>query len=158
MGLFFITDADFDTNVGADSESAPTEPAPTEFVPPMGRWHGLPEIVRQFKRFSAWRINDCRGTRGVPVWQRDYYEHIIHHEQSLNCIREYIMTHPLRGALDRENPERDGTEAFEQWLDRFSRGGNECRLWGLGKSPNLVPFPRPDRRGYCLSARRALPL
>ncbi len=38
--------------------------------------HGLPEIIRAFKSFSARRINALRHTSGVPVWQRNYYEHI----------------------------------------------------------------------------------
>ncbi len=42
--------------------------------------HGLPEIVRAFKAFSARRINRARRTPGVAVWHRNYYEHIIRDE------------------------------------------------------------------------------
>ena len=63
------------------------EPAPT---------HGLPEIVRQFKTFSARRINAANNTLGMPVWQRNYYEHIIRNETELNQIRRYIQENPLR--------------------------------------------------------------
>jgi putative transposase len=87
--------------VGAGSEPAPTEPAPTE---PGHRNHGLPEIVRQFKTFSAKRINQWRGITGQPVWQRNYYEHIIRNEISMQRIREYIAANPQQWALDRENP------------------------------------------------------
>jgi hypothetical protein len=66
----------------------------------------LPEIVRQFKTFSARRINQHRGMPGIPLWQRNYYEHIIRDEESLNRIREYIVHNPLQWALDRENPGR----------------------------------------------------
>ncbi|WP_232280630.1 transposase [Chloroflexus aggregans] len=65
--------------------------------------HGLPEIVRQFKTFSARRINEMRGTPGVSVWQRNDDEHIIRNEESLNCIREYIANNPLKWQLEREN-------------------------------------------------------
>lgn len=68
--------------------------------------HGLPEIVRQFKTFSARRINDRRGARGVPVWQRDYYEHIIRDQRALNAIRRYIIENPARWDEDRENLHR----------------------------------------------------
>ncbi|GIV89164.1 MAG: hypothetical protein KatS3mg055_1682 [Chloroflexus sp.] len=91
-GITIIRD---DTVVGAGSEPAPTTPTK--------KHHGLPEIVRQFKTFSARRINEMRGTPGVSVWQRNYYEHIIRDEQSLNRIRAYIANNPLRWALDREN-------------------------------------------------------
>ena len=66
--------------------------------------HGLTEIVRAFKTFSARRINEWRGTPGVPVWQRNYHEHIIRDESSLRRIREYIATNPVRWMDDPENP------------------------------------------------------
>jgi REP element-mobilizing transposase RayT len=86
--------------VGAGSEPAPTEPGPTRSS------YGLPEIIRQFKTFSAPRINELRGTPGTPVWQRNYYEHIIRNESSLNRIRQYIAENPARWDADQENPQR----------------------------------------------------
>ena len=70
--------------------------------------HGLPEIVRALKTFSARRINEMRNTPGVPIWQRNYYEHIIRNDESLHRIREYIVNNPAQWALDRENPLRAG--------------------------------------------------
>jgi len=87
--------------VGAGSEPAPTIDAAAGPKP-----HGLPEIVRQFKTFSARRINARRGVRGVPVWQRNYYEHIIRNQRALNAIRRYIIENPARWQKDRENPHR----------------------------------------------------
>lgn len=66
--------------------------------------HGLPEIVRQFKTFSSRRINDKRQTTGVPVWQRNYYDHIIRNEEELNEVRKYIRNNPLNWQMDSENP------------------------------------------------------
>ncbi len=68
--------------------------------------HGLPEIVRQFKTFSARRINARRGVRGMPVWQRNYYEHIIRNQRALDAIRRYIIENPARWEEDRENSHR----------------------------------------------------
>jgi REP element-mobilizing transposase RayT len=76
------------------------KPAPTEL-------HPVTEIVRGFKTFSARRINDLRQMR-VPVWQRNYYEHIIRNGQSLQRIRQYIGENPARWQFDRENPKRTG--------------------------------------------------
>lgn len=97
-GIVIITSAP--DAVGAGSVGAGSEPAPTG----KPKRHGLPEIIRQFKTFSARRINQCRKTGGVAVWQRNYYEHIIRNEQSLNRIRQYILNNPARWAFDRENP------------------------------------------------------
>jgi hypothetical protein len=82
----------------APTITAGLKPAPTNK-------HGLPEIVRAFKTFSSRRINELRGTPGLPVWQRNYYEHIIRNEDSLNRIRQYILDNPARWTRDRENPE-----------------------------------------------------
>jgi putative transposase len=76
------------------------KPAPTP-----GTRHALPEIVRAFKTFSARRINDFRANRG-PVWQRNYYEHVVRNEATLNRIRQYIIDNPARWADDPENLDR----------------------------------------------------
>lgn len=66
--------------------------------------HGLPEIVRAVKSFSARRINRLRGTPGVSVWQRGYFERVIRNEREINAIRQYIQDNPLKWERDRENP------------------------------------------------------
>jgi len=58
-------------------------------------------IVRGFKGAVTKRINHHRGTPGVPVWQRGYYEHIIRNERALNRIRRYIIENPLHWPNDR---------------------------------------------------------
>ncbi|MBI4228500.1 MAG: hypothetical protein HY693_02135 [Deltaproteobacteria bacterium] len=40
----------------------------------------------------------------MPVWQRNFYEHIIRNEYDLNVIREYILENPLSWELDEDNP------------------------------------------------------
>jgi putative transposase len=77
------------------------KPAPTEFN---AQQHGVPEIIRAFKTFSARMINQIRRTPGAPFWHRNYYEHIVRNEQELSRIREYIENNPLTWQLDRENP------------------------------------------------------
>ena len=62
--------------------------------------HGLPEIVRALKTFSARKINELRSTKGIAVWQRNYYEHIIRNEKELGKIREYIYNNPLNWEKD----------------------------------------------------------
>jgi REP-associated tyrosine transposase len=54
------------------------------------------------------RINKVRGTPEAPVWQRNFYEHVIRDEESLNRIREYILNNPAQWDLDPENPEAKG--------------------------------------------------
>jgi REP element-mobilizing transposase RayT len=79
--------------------------------------HTLGQIVAYFKYQSSKRINLIRGTPGMRLWQRNYFEHIIRNEESLNLIREYILTNPLRWHLDKENPHRDGDDEFDRWFE-----------------------------------------
>jgi REP element-mobilizing transposase RayT len=61
-------------------------------------------IVRGFKSATTKRINEMRAAPGMPVWQRNYYEHIIRNENELNEIREYIVGNPIKWAEDENNP------------------------------------------------------
>jgi REP element-mobilizing transposase RayT len=102
--------------VGAGLKPAPTQSVPTDAATTGVRRHGLPEIVRAFKTFSARRINELRGTPGVPVWQRNYYEHVVRTAESLERIRAYIETNPERWAWDRENAQVCGSDPMELWI------------------------------------------
>jgi len=84
-------------------------PAPTR------KQYGLPEIVRAFKSFSARRINEMRHSPGAPIWQRNYFEHVIRSEESWNRIRQYILDNPARWAFDRENPAATAPEPENAW-------------------------------------------
>ena len=74
-------------------------------TPTQNRAPTLGEIIRAFKARCTHRINQLRGTHGFPVWQRNYYEHVIRSESSLQEIREYISNNPAQWAFDRENPD-----------------------------------------------------
>jgi REP element-mobilizing transposase RayT len=67
------------------------KPAPT---------HGLSEIIRALKAFSARKINEIRNTRGEKLWQRNYWEHIIRNQQSYQRIADYILTNPVKWEND----------------------------------------------------------
>ncbi len=77
-GIIIITD---DRRGTADSGD-PLSPSPSRRAP-TGENFGkpipgsLPTIIRSYKSATSLRINYLRRTPGVPVWQRNYYEHII---------------------------------------------------------------------------------
>ena len=64
----------------------------------------LGQIVAYFKYQTTRSINQIRKTHGIPVWQRNYYDHIIRNGKELNQVRKYIMENPLKWELDKENP------------------------------------------------------
>ncbi len=64
----------------------------------------LPKIVGYFKMNAAKQINLARQTPGLPLWHRNYYEHIIRNEADLKRIRDYIQANPARWAGDQLHP------------------------------------------------------
>jgi hypothetical protein len=68
--------------------------------------HGLPEIIRGFKTFSARRINELNSDDKFQ-WQKSYYDHVIRNEKSLLMIREYIQSNPAKWELDHDRYEED---------------------------------------------------
>ena len=64
----------------------------------------LGSLIAGFKSAATKRINQSRHTPGQPVWQRNYYEHVIRGETDLNRIRQYIRDNPARWAEDIYNP------------------------------------------------------
>jgi putative transposase len=71
-------------------------------------------MIRGFKSTTTRQINLFHNTPGIPIWQRNYYEHIIRNEDELNKIREYIQNNPLKWDLDKENPGRTEVDVLEE--------------------------------------------
>ncbi|MBK8127638.1 MAG: transposase [bacterium] len=98
-------------DVGADGNP----PAPSEadhsrvtVKTTYARTAPLSTIIAAFKRATTKRINEIRGTKGVEVWQRSFYDRIIRNERELGLARQYIMDNPLNWELDKENPDLQG--------------------------------------------------
>ena len=61
-------------------------------------------MVRGFKGAASRRINEIRDTPGAPVWQRNYYEHVIRDDADYNRIAEYVANNPQRWLEDSLHP------------------------------------------------------
>ncbi|OKH49710.1 transposase [Calothrix sp. HK-06] len=79
------------------------------------RHQGLPEIVRALKTSSATRINQLRKVKGISVWQRGYYEHIIRNEDALAKIRQYIVDNPVM--WDKDNLNKSVNSKFTKQIN-----------------------------------------
>jgi len=76
----------------------------------------LGAFVGGFKSVVTKRINELRSSPGTPVWQRNYFEHVIRDEDSLHRIRQYIIDNPTAWEFDRENPAASKPEKDYAWL------------------------------------------
>jgi REP element-mobilizing transposase RayT len=90
-------------HVGAIHE-LPLHELPLQIEPKQRRKMLLPKIIGFLKMNSAKEINQIRATLGYPVWQRNYYEHIIRSEEEMNRIHRYIIDNPAKWAEDENNP------------------------------------------------------
>jgi len=81
------------SNVGATTRVAPT----------------LGDVIGAFKSITTVRYARGVETRGWPrfsqrLWQRNYYEHVVRDDESLQRVREYIVHNPDLWTVDREDP------------------------------------------------------
>ena len=54
----------------------------------------LSKIIGWYKMNVSRKINQMNNLKGSNCWQRNYYEHIIRNQESLNKITEYINLNP----------------------------------------------------------------
>lgn len=95
-GIIHIVDQ---TPVGAQRRCAPTnEPHKINVSP-----HSLGAIIRGYKSAVTYAIHLTKNSRGTPVWQCNYYEHIIGSEKEYQKIEEYILNNPSNWFTDEEN-------------------------------------------------------
>jgi REP element-mobilizing transposase RayT len=99
-------------DVGATRRVAPTK---TTTIRP----NTIGSIIGQIKSASTKKIR-IGGMKSFR-WQRNYWEHVIRNEEKLYKIRQYIQNNPLKWHLDRENPEREGTNKLEEEIFKFKR-------------------------------------
>jgi REP element-mobilizing transposase RayT len=62
----------------------------------------LGQLIGEMKTVSTRTINAMRSSAGSPVWQRNYYEHVIRGERSLDAIRAYLQANPANWQRDPE--------------------------------------------------------
>ncbi len=66
--------------------------------------HSLGAVMAGYKASVTKRVNALRDMPGSPVWQRNYWEHVIRNEAELARIRQYIADNPARWTEDQLNP------------------------------------------------------
>jgi putative transposase len=60
------------------------------------------KIIRTFKSLSAMEANRAHARRRDPVWQRNYWDHIIRSAKELRAVRKYVHQNPLQWDTDPE--------------------------------------------------------
>ncbi|MCJ7531213.1 MAG: hypothetical protein MUO64_09305 [Anaerolineales bacterium] len=130
-GIVFIRDMEkHDDVLGAHDVGAPGR-APLQQRQP----RSLGAFIAGYKSVVTKRVNQIRGMQYIPLWQRNYYEHIIRNEIELKRMRRYILENPMRWDLDDENPQ---IKPFIRrlHLSRENRTG--------GKMPDYIEYEIED--------------
>jgi len=86
-----------DTTVRAYGHTPLPTPNPATFESPSKT---LGAMVRGFKSAVTTRVNQKRGNPHRPVWQRNYWEHIIRDEKDLYNAQAYILNNPAQWEND----------------------------------------------------------
>jgi len=82
------------TTEGIDGSPLPHGPKPAS----------LGAVMAQFKSRVTKRLWKIPSLQGIPIWQRNYYEHIIRNEKDLQNKTDYIEANPMLWNQDDENP------------------------------------------------------
>lgn len=82
------------TTVGIDGSPLPRGPKPAS----------LGAIMSQFKSRVTKRLWKTLELNNTPIWQRNYYEHIIRNDQDLKNKTDYIEANPMLWDEDDVNP------------------------------------------------------
>ena len=85
-----------------ETVATPSKKTATRSFPTLG------DVVGAYKSLTTVKYVLGVNTLAWPrfsdrLWQRNYYEHVIRHDESLREIRQYILNNPARWALDPEN-------------------------------------------------------
>lgn len=87
----------FTTASDKPSASANALPLP---MPHGTRPRSLNALVQNFKPITARHIHKIPTHAERPIWQRNYYEHIIRNDAALERIRAYIENNPANWQTD----------------------------------------------------------
>jgi len=60
--------------------------------------YSLPEIMHAIKGASARKVNVLLGRSG-PVWQEEFFDHVLRSNESLSEKVEYVFQNPVRAGL-----------------------------------------------------------
>lgn len=82
------------TEDGIEGSPLPVGPKPAS----------LGAVISQFKSRVTKRLWKIPSLKGIPIWQRNYYEHIVRNEQDLQNKTDYINANPALWDQDNENP------------------------------------------------------
>ena len=111
-GVIVLVGHRVETTVGAGPCACPVNTETQNDGQPRGvaPTLSLAAVVHRFKTLTTRRYVDGVRRYGWPafrrrLWQRNYYEHIVRNESSLNRIRDYIANNPQHWETDGENPQ-----------------------------------------------------
>ena len=103
--IIFINDVGATRWVARSTDNRSTTRATHRVAPTNLASNSLGAIIGQFKSAVSRQLKRAGHHPQTPVWQRNYYDHVIRNEKSLQEIRDYIQNNPMKWELDRNHPD-----------------------------------------------------
>ena len=79
-----------------------TQNRATHRVAPTLMSGSIGSIIGQYKSVTTKQVNRLRNSSIISIWQRNYYDEIIHNEKQLNETRKYIINNPIEWELNKK--------------------------------------------------------
>lgn len=113
-------------------------------------------MVRGFKSSVTKQINVIRNTPDIPVWQRNYYEHVIRDDADYTRIAEYVADNPCRWAEDRLHPDNF---VITSTAGKTNGGGDGNIVGAYGNTPGFLSAnAKSGKQGECKTGECHSPL
>ena len=100
--------------IQGDHKGRPYGEFSTQNIPTLGDVIGALKSRVTLEYIRGVKEGRFPGFRG-KLWQRNYYEHIIRNEDSLNRIKLYIASNPANWESDNDNPTCATSRLEETW-------------------------------------------
>lgn len=75
----------------------------------------LSTIIGTYKSMVTQKAKNAGLIPGPPLWQRNFYDHIVRNDEAFTNIKEYIRTNPAKWHDDQLHPNAPPNQFNRTW-------------------------------------------
>ncbi len=104
-GIVWITgEVSYHPHLGTWKNVIPCRKSQPRIFTASTEFETINSVISAFKTTATVRINQLSSFGEIPVWQKSFYNRIVHNDRELDRIQEYIYSNPKDWVIDRDNP------------------------------------------------------